>query len=273
MKKNKIIKYIWIVPTSCLIFFLLIFFSNGFIYTINDYTVIPMQKGINCIGLSLSNYIDNYSYRQELLEENEVLKNQIENLKIENFFLLKEKGDLKDLRKLHDVDELYPDYEKIGAQVIYKDSSSSLYNTFVINKGSRDGMAVNMNVIANGGLVGIITEVGTNWSSVRSIIDNNCRVGAQISSTSDKCITMGNIDLMTEKGVMTFNTLKYIKSDIKEGDQIVTSSISSKYLEGILIGYINNITLDSSQIAFTGQFTPAVDFSNIQNVLVITDLK
>ena len=55
-----------------------------------------------------------------------------------------------------------------------------------------------MNVIADGGLVGIVTSVGSNWATVRSIIDDYSNVSAEISSTSDNCIIAGNLKLIDE---------------------------------------------------------------------------
>jgi rod shape-determining protein MreC len=60
---------------------------------------------------------------------------------------------------------------------------------------------------------------------------------------------------------------------VVEGDKIVTSDISDKYLPNILIGYIHTINRDNNNLTKSGYITPAVDFEHLSEVLIITDLK
>ena len=145
------------------------------------------------------------------------------------------------------------------------------YDTFVINKGSADGIEKDMNVIANGGLVGLVVEVETNCATVRSIIDDSSSVSAMTASTSDTCIVSGDLRLMDE-GKLAFSQMS-TENAVAVGEQIVTSNISDKYLRGILIGYVSEVTEDSNHLTNTGYITPAVDFKHIQEVLVIKELK
>ena len=129
-----------------------------------------------------------------------------------------------------------------------------------------------MNVMAGTGLVGIVTEVGPNWSKVCSIIDDTSKVSALVLSTSDKCIVSGDLTLMLD-GKIRFEQLANNESEIEIGEQIVTSHISSKYLPGILIGYVKEIEVDANNLTRSGYITPAVDFQHLQEVLVITSTK
>ena len=95
---------------------------------------------------------------------------------------------------------------------------------------------------------------------VRSIIDDSSNVSALILSTSDKCIVKGDLTLMND-GKIRFEQLANNGSEIKEGEQVVTSHISSKYLQGILIGYVSEITTDANNLTRSGYITPAVDFN------------
>ena len=63
------------------------------------------------------------------------------------------------------------------------------------------------------------------------------------------------------------------KNQVVEGDKIVTSNISDHYLPGILIGYISSLNTDSNNLTKSGYVTPAVDFSHLEEVLVILDEK
>ena len=129
-----------------------------------------------------------------------------------------------------------------------------------------------MNVMAGTGLVGIVTEVGPNWARVRSIIDDTSKVSATLLSTSDNCIVTGDLTLMQD-GKIRFEQLPNNDTVIEVGEQVVTSHISSKYLPGILIGYISEIEVDSNNLTRSGYITPAVDFQHLQEVLVITSTK
>ena len=169
------------------------------------------------------------------------------------------------------LDETYSEYNKVAANIIASDAGN-WFNTFVIDKGSSDGIAVDMNVIAGSGLVGIVTEVGDNWAQVRSIIDDMSNVSAQVLSTSDLCFVKGDLQLM-ETGLIQIYQLRDPEGEASIGDTVVTSHVSDKYHSGILIGYINELTLDSNNLTRSGTLTPAVDFEHLHSVLVITDLK
>lgn len=75
--------------------------------------------------------------------------------------------------------------------------TSNWFNTFTIDKGSKDGIKVDMNVIAGSGLVGIVTDVGKNYAVVRAIIDDTSNVSGMILSNNDNCIVSGNLKSMT----------------------------------------------------------------------------
>jgi len=172
---------------------------------------------------------------------------------------------------LYELDSQYADYEKTGARIIGRDSGN-WFHSFLIDKGSDDGLEVNMNVIAGNGLVGIVTYTGPNWSRVTSIINDNSNVSGMILATSDNLIVSGNLELM-KSGVISFSQLVDSASQVAPGDKIVTSQISDRYLPGILIGYISEIQTDSNNLTKSGKVTPAVDFEHLEEVLVIKKLK
>ena len=93
-----------------------------------------------------------------------------------------------------------------------------------------------------------------------------------VLSTSDTCIVSGDLSLMNT-GQISFDQMENNDNTVSVGDQIVTSYISDKYLQGILIGSVSEINVDSNNLTRSGYITPAVDFRNIQEVLVITTTK
>jgi len=238
---------------------------------ISGYTIIPVQNGINNIGMWFSNKADSFKQLQEVMEENADLKEQVDELSIENNTLQQDKYELDRLRELYELDQKYPSYKKVAARITGKDPGN-WFSTFIIDKGTKDGLAVDMNVIAGSGLVGIISDVGPNWATVRAIIDDSSNVSSMVLSTSDTCMVMGDLQLMNE-GQIRFRQLNDTNGLVVVGDKVVTSHISSKFLQGILIGYISEITMDANNITKSGYITPVVDFQHLEEVLVITDLK
>lgn len=234
------------------------------------YVLIPFQSGVNAIGTSLYNHIRDFSTMQEAQAENEELKGRVAELTEENNRLQAEQYELERLRELYALDQDYMQYEKVAARVIAKDSGN-WFQIFRINKGSNDGIKENMNVIAGGGLVGIVTGVGANYATVRSIIDDASRVSCMSMRSGDNCIVSGDLTLFQE-GLLGLDHVKK-EADIQEGDKIVTSNISDVFLPGILVGYATELTTDSNNVTKSGQIVPVAEFDNLQEVLVITQLK
>lgn len=231
----------------------------------------PMQKGINSVGSLVSSKLDQFADMQELMAENERLKSELEALSYENNILQMDKYELDGLRELYELDQKYPDFEKVAARVIEKNPSGNWYSEFKIDKGSDDGIKVDMNVIAGNGLVGIVTDVASNCSIVRAIVDDNSYVSGMFLKTSETCIVEGDLELL-DTGIIRVTEIPK-DADIHDGYEVVTSNISNKYLQGILIGYISDITIDSSNMTKSAYLRPAVDFGKLEEVLIITELK
>ena len=235
------------------------------------YTVIPFQKAISYAGSWLFGRSRSLKELEELRAENEELRETVKDLTIKMNDLTTDKYELAELRQLLALDERYSDYPTVGARVIGKDAGN-WYSTFLIDKGSNDGIKVNMNVMAGAGLVGIVTSVGPNWATVRSIIDDDSNISAMVLNTSDTMIVSGGLE-MYSNGTIRFSDLQDEDNEVSPGDQIVTSQISNKYLPGISIGYIKEISDDSNNLTKSGYITPVVDFEHLDIVLVVTQMK
>lgn len=232
--------------------------------------VVPMQKGINDIGTYVYSKYTLLKDFSRISEENLALKEEIVKLTEENSQLSLNKFELERLRALYDLDDKYANYKKTAARVIAK-QPGNWYSVFTIDKGSEDGIEVDMNVIADGGLVGIVTDVGKHYANVRSIIDDSNHVSGMLINTGASCTVEGSLNLMDSGYIY----VKYFKKDaeVLDGDKVVTSNISSKYLEGLLIGYVKEVTMDPNSLTQSGYLIPVVDFEHLQEVLVILDKK
>lgn len=236
-----------------------------------SFSVVPLQKGISIVGESLYSKKELVKQVNDLVNTNNELMKQVNDLTYENNILMQDKYELNSLRKLYELDQTYSDYPKTGARVI-SGSTGNWFSSFIIDKGSNDGMKVGMNVLTGGGLVGRITEVGSNWSRVLSIIDDTSNVSCMVLTTNDHLIVSGNLATM-ENGYITFNQLSENAKDVEVGDKIVTSNISDVYLPGIQVGNISYMEVDSNHLSVSGYITPSVNFEHISEVLVITKLK
>ena len=271
-KKNKYILAVLACLCAVLMVFSIYYVGAGKgLKGIAGATVVPLQKGISSVSSWVSGIGDRFESLKKTKEENAVLREKMDMLIIENNSLQEEHYELERLKSLLKLDEDYLDYEKIGAHVIGKDAGN-WFSTFTIDKGSNDGIKVDMNVLAGSGLAGIVTKVGPNWATVRSILDDASNVSGMTLSTSDKCMVRGDLSLIND-GKIRFEQMENNDNIIQIGDQIVTSHISSKYLQGILIGYITEINVDPNNLTRSGYISPVVDFKNLQEVLVITKTK
>lgn len=268
-------KYLLFILTLLCTGLIVITFNTNFlsapISAIGGTLIAPLQEGISKAGSWLSTRSEELVQIRSLLEENERLRQEIDDLTMENIRLQQDRYELTNLRELYDLDAQYDEYDKIGARIIAKDAGN-WFHSFVINKGADDGLAIDMNVMAGSGLVGRIIDVGPNWSKVMSIIDDNANTSGMVLSTSDKLIVSGDLELYAE-GLIRFEKLIDSADRVVEGDKIVTSNISDKYLPGILIGYISSINVDSNNLTKSGMITPAVDFEHLEEVLIVTELK
>ncbi len=273
--KNKIPpKYILLILTTVCLILIGVSFAFEDVLTplryITGVTITPMQRGINVVGEWVGDKLDMIADIRNLQTENAQLKSQLEEYQTENRIQISDANELNDLRELYELDSRFPSYDKVAANVISKDAGN-WFDTFIIDKGSNAGIQVGCNVMAGNGLVGIVTEVGPNYAKVRSIIDDNSTVSAMFLSDSSLCSVLGDEKYMDEGYIRVEHIDK--DADISEGDEIITSNISDKFLPGITIGYVSNLKLDSNNLTMSADVTPAVDFDHIQTVLVVLQLK
>ena len=240
------------------------------IRTAVGYFLLPVQTGVNRVGSAVYSNFKNQEKMRTALSDNESLREQVATLTMENTRLHSDSYELSRLRKLYELNQTYGQYRMTGARVIAKDTGN-WFHVFRIDKGARDGIKPDMNVVGDGGLIGIVTDVGDNYATVRSIIDDVSRVSAMAIQSNDTCIVSGNLQLYAN-GKLKISDITDT-ADIKDGDAIVTSTVSSKFLPGILIGYAGDLKTDPDRLTRSGTLVPVADFETIQEVLVILDLK
>ena len=275
-KKRLSTKYTLLMLSSiCLLLILIsltLNISGGPLKVAAGYVFVPMQTGVNTVGQWLSDKANDFKTLGEVLNENKELKQQLDDMTLQMNTIKLDQYQLENYRELLALDEKYPSYQKVAASVIAKDSGN-WFSTFTIDRGTKDGIKVGMNVLAGSGLVGIVKDVGPNYAKVRSIIDDSSKVSAMVTTTEDNFIVSGSLQSMNDRKVIGFTDLKDEDDEVMLGDPVVTSYVSDQYQQGILIGYIATIEKNSNNLTKSGTITPVVDFEHMENVLVILDLK
>lgn len=264
---------LWFIIILCLLFIGISLNNKGEKLNIQkgiSAFLLPMEKGLNSMGQWVGDQREHSRSLNDLLAENESLKQQIDQLNTKISSMENNLSELESLRELLKMKEVYPDYEMVGARIISKDAGN-WYNNFIIDKGSNDGIKKDMNVIYDNGLAGIVTDVSATNATVRSIIDDTSSVSGMLSKSAELCIVNGDLKLYQE-GLLGVEMISK-DAQVTAGDEVVTSYISDKYLPGLVIGYISDVSMDSSNLSQNAKITPKVSFDNITSVMVITQLK
>ena len=271
LKSKHVFAAMIVVCISLMLFAAAVKFPIGVVRNAAGYVIVPFQKGINAIGTALDGATAGIQNKQALVKENKKLQKKVDELTSENSRLTQSISELERLQKLYKLDQDYSQYDKVAANVISMDTGNWFAN-FTINKGTKDGVQKDCNVIAGSGLVGIVTEAGSNWATVRSIIDDSSNVSSMVINTTDNCFVEGDLELMNT-GQIRLTELLDEDDEVEVGDEIVTSNISVSYLEGIPVGYISELSYDSNKLTKSGTVTPIADFQHLQEVLVILEKK
>ena len=235
-------------------------FRNAFSVPLN-----PLQRGIKSVGDSIKGTINFFRDARTSQQENAELKKRLQEAErdLEKVYRLeKENEDYKKLLSFKDqfIQEL------VGCNVTSKDAGN-WFEIFTIDRGSKDGIAVNDPVINANGLVGRVSRVDLLSSKVISIIDTESSVSARLSKSRDLVILKGDAQLRMD-GLCR---LDYIPPDVEVsvGDKVETSGMSSLYPKGIIIGEIIQVIKNEGQYDYYAIVKPAVDFRRLEEVAVI----
>ncbi|MCB0880122.1 MAG: rod shape-determining protein MreC [Thermoleophilia bacterium] len=168
---------------------------------------------------------------------------------------------------------LYPaGYDRVWASVTTR-QPGTVESSFVIDRGSKDGIRKDDPVMAVPGLIGHVTNVMDDYAVVSLIVDDTQRVSASVVDSD----AWGVLRTVSTEGVPTMQ-LKFVKQSAKveEGDQVITSGFASKngelrsiYPKGLPIGYVSSVGNDPADLHKTVQVTPLVDFDRIDEVMVL----
>ncbi len=238
------------------------FFENGIGYTFNS-----IQGSIYKLGSDIKyslGFIFNYSSVRSENEKLTARNNDLEKQLVDYNSIKAENDRLRSMLNYKDANS---SYNYIGCDIIGK-SGSGYLDQFVINKGSNDGIAKDMIAVTGEGLVGQVTTVGTNWSIVQSLSNENLAVSAMVESTNDNS---GILKGYKDSGSKLLAKLYYlpIDSNIVAGDNILTSGLGGLYPKGIRIGKVLSVEEDKGKVMKTALVEPYVNFNKIQELFIV----
>ncbi len=234
------------------------------------YVITPVQKGATNVSRWVSSKLSFFGNISEIEAENERMKLEIDYLKTENKRLKLVESERKKLAELFKIKEKYAEYPTVGAETIASDTSN-WFNTFLIDKGTNDGLSENMVVLSSGGLVGRIIKAGSTYSEVISLIniEETSSVSVKCLRTEELGIVKGDMELMKD-GLCRMDYID-INAEIMEGDELVTSHLGEIYPPGITVGYVKEVKTDAKGLTKYAIVQPVVDFKHMETVLVIEE--
>ena len=227
----------------------------------------PIRTGVSYLTDSAEQF---YSYMfkyESLAAENERLKEQIagmQDMARQADSIARENARLRDLLELT---EAHEDYELVDSYIISR-SSVDWSSTFTINRGTNAGIDVGMCAItANGELVGLVSEVGTNYAIIKSVLDSSLEISATMSSTGYNGMVQGGYI----SGLAGLLRMDYLPSDatIRNNDQVVTTG-STVYPRDLILGYVVDAGFDDTGVAKYALLKPAADVASLEQVFIIT---
>lgn len=226
----------------------------------------PLRSGVAAIdrqALRLYNYIFSY---ESLLAENEALKTQIAEMDEDIREAQELQRENQRYEQLLEIKEANRDYIFEPAYLIAYDAST-WRSTFTIGKGEKHGLQLGMAALAeNKQMVGIITDIGENWATVTTILDNGLEISAAIASSGHTGVVQGTYQSENTQ-VLRMN---YLSTDavLKNGDQVVTTG-STMYPKGLLLGKITNVSLDETGVAKYAALKASCDLDDLEQVFIL----
>jgi len=230
------------------------------------YTVLkPFQEVVFAVHSRVGNVWQTYIDLVGVQEESAALKEEIRRLRREKAVLLDKEDENRRLKKLLNLKTRH-ELPSLVAQILGEDAAG-WYPTFFINRGSDDGVVPGTAVTASEGVVGKVIRGSSDMSQVLLLTDPNISVDCRVARTRDRGILTGSL----ERGCV----LRHIslKSDVKPGDEVVTSGLDGIFPRGLTVGRVVKVRKGDQGLFLEAQVSPAVDFSEIEEVLVVLGQK
>lgn len=201
-------------------------------------------------------------------KEVDTLRHENANLKAEQAAYSEILAENIRLKGMLNFKQTYTQYSMLGAKVIAKDYNSWT-NTITIDRGSSDGVNKYMPVIVPQGVVGFVSSVSRYTSQVQLLVDPRTAIGGIVQRPESRVASILKGDGNNSDFLVFGNIPK--EADVIKGDNIVTSGYGGVYPKGLLIGTVSQVSADGSGVSLAALVKPAVDFTKVEEVFIITN--
>ena len=243
--------------------------SNQNIFSnVTQSVLTPLRSGVNSMAEQAEKYYGYMFAYESLVAENAELKSQLAQMQDEARLADSVERENQRLRALLALNTTHEDYKEVDAYIISR-SSTDWTSTFTVNRGSDSGIAVDMCAITeNGEVIGLVTEVGSNYAVIKTILDSTLEISAIISESGYNGMVSGGY----AQGMGHFLQMDYLPSSaiIKNKDQVVTSG-STVYPRGLILGHVVDADFDDTGVAKYAILRPAADFDVLEQVFILTE--
>ena len=230
----------------------------------------PIRTGASKLTEKAGQLYDYIFSYETILAENEALKKELAGIQDDARKADAVSRENDRLRALLELTGSNEDYKLVDAYIISR-SSGDWSNSFTINRGSTAGIEVGMCAITERGeLVGLVSQVGTNYAVVKSVLDSSLEISATIASSGYNGMVQGAYS----SGLAGLLRMNYLPSSavIRNNDQIVTSG-STVYPRNLILGYVVDAGFDDTGVAKYALLEPAANLGSLEQVFVVTDFQ
>lgn len=242
--------------------------GNSYPSTVVQGILSPLRAGATHLTAQAEKLYDYIFSYESLLAENEALKEQLSQMEDQArqaAALTKENQALRDALELKQNNEGY----KMVDGYIISWSSNDWSSTFTINQGTNAGIAEGMCAItANGEVVGLVTEVGSNYSVIKTVLDSSLEISATIVSSGYNGMVKGGYST-DHPDLLRMNYLPS-SATIRNNDQVVTTG-STVYPRNLILGYVVDAGFDDTGVAKYALLEPAADIGALDQIFIITE--
>ena len=224
----------------------------------------PLERGLRTAASPAADFLDNVTDRQDLEEENRLLRQQIEELTAEIARLKEAQFMAADLAELAEVEKSRPDDQFLVARVIARDPSN-LKERLAIDRGSSDGVAEGMVVMSEeGSLVGVVSKVLDDFAWVTLITDPNSNINAMVLESRAQGVVSGSLHDGLSMDLIPQDT------EVEPGNTVATSGLGGNFPQALLIGQVAAVRGEPQDVFKKAEVEPAASLSRLENVLVLT---
>ena len=229
----------------------------------------PIQRASESISSWVRERIDMLINAGDYYEENQRLRDEINELNSQMVDYIETKQENEPLREMVGLAQSSPGIEFSEPCTVIGRTANDIFGSFFIDKGTKDGVSINDPVVTKDGLVGFITEAEYTYSRVTPITSNELSIGVYCVRTGETGVTQGSFEL-AEEGILS---MIYVPLDceMSEGDIIVTSGYSGLVPKGLVVGKIGETEIAPNGLSRIAEVTPSCDAAELKTVYVIVD--